>query len=242
MYTTLGADILAGFDGTVVDAGPSYVVIENKNGWQIEYGLCSEILVSEGDMVTKNAVIAKAGDAMYLRVSKDGVTYNPLFFVETKDTGGGSLGGGGYTPIYGDPGPPMGGGTLEAFLYEAHRYLGYPYVWGGASPSTSFDCSGFVSYVINNSGYASIGWMGATDLYFLACNPIRPEEAMPGDLIFFEKTYTGAWKPISHVGIYLGDGMMVHSSSGRAENVISSIDTPFYREHFFAFGRIKTGG
>jgi murein DD-endopeptidase MepM/ murein hydrolase activator NlpD len=239
MYTTSGADVLAGFDGTVRDAGSSYVIIENKEGWRVEYGLCSEILASEGDAVTKNAVIAKAGDTMYLRVSKDGVTYNPLFFVETKDTGGGGLGGGGYTPVYGDPGPPMGGGTLEAFLYEAHRYLGYPYVWGGASPSTSFDCSGFVSYVINNSGYASIGWMGATDLYFLACNPIRPEEAMPGDLIFFEKTYEGAWKPISHVGIYLGDGMMVHSGK---PNKIASINTPFFREHFFAFGRIKTGG
>jgi cell wall-associated NlpC family hydrolase len=91
-------------------------------------------------------------------------------------------------------------------ITEAEKYLGYPYVWGGSSPSTSFDCSGFVSWVINHSGW-NVGRLGAQGLYNI-CTPVSPANAKPGDLIFFQHTYdtTGA----SHVGIYVGNNMMIH--------------------------------
>ncbi len=118
-------------------------------------------------------------------------------------------------------------------LHEAERYLGYPYVWGGSSPSTSFDCSGFVSYVINNCGNGwNVGRQTANGLKN-CCSIIRSEEAKPGDLVFFQGTYNtfGA----SHVGIYVGDGMMIHCG-----NPISyaSIETSYWQEHFYCFGRL----
>jgi cell wall-associated NlpC family hydrolase len=118
-------------------------------------------------------------------------------------------------------------------IQEAEKYLGYPYVWGGASPSTSFDCSGFVCWVINNCGNGwNVGRLTADGLRS-ACSYVSPSEAQPGDLIFFEKTYntTGA----SHVGIYVGNGMMIHCGSPIK---YTSIETSYWQEHFLAFGRI----
>jgi cell wall-associated NlpC family hydrolase/3D (Asp-Asp-Asp) domain-containing protein len=118
-------------------------------------------------------------------------------------------------------------------IQEAEKYLGYPYVWGGASPSTSFDCSGFVCWVINNCGNGwNVGRLTADGLRSV-CSYVSPSEAKPGDLIFFEKTYntTGA----SHVGIYVGNGMMIHCGSPIK---YTSIETSYWQEHFLAFGRI----
>ena len=118
-------------------------------------------------------------------------------------------------------------------IHEAEKYLGYPYVWGGSSPSTSFDCSGFVSYVINNCGNGwNVGRQTANGLKN-CCSIIRPEEAKPGDLVFFQGTYNTSGA--SHVGIYVGDGMMIHCG-----NPISyaSIETSYWEEHFYCFGRL----
>lgn len=118
-------------------------------------------------------------------------------------------------------------------IHEAEKYLGYPYVWGGSSPSTSFDCSGFVSYVINNCGNGwNVGRQTANGLKS-CCSIIRPEEAKPGDLVFFQGTYNTSGA--SHVGIYVGDGMMIHCG-----NPISyaSIETSYWEEHFYCFGRL----
>jgi cell wall-associated NlpC family hydrolase len=118
-------------------------------------------------------------------------------------------------------------------IQEAEKYLGYPYVWGGASPSTSFDCSGFVCWVINNCGNGwNVGRLTADGLRSV-CSYVSPSEAKPGDLIFFEKTYntTGA----SHVGIYVGNGMMIHCGNPIK---YTSIETSYWQEHFLAFGRI----
>ncbi|MEG0513823.1 MAG: C40 family peptidase, partial [Clostridia bacterium] len=101
--------------------------------------------------------------------------------------------------------------TFRRILEEAEKYIGYPYVWGGDSPETSFDCSGFVSYVFTNSGVRNVGRLGATSLYG-ACRKISPDEAKPGDLIFFEKTIPGE-DGITHVGIYVGNGFMLHCGS-----------------------------
>ena len=119
-------------------------------------------------------------------------------------------------------------------IREGEKYLGYPYVWGGASPATSFDCSGFVSYVINNCGN---GWnMGRQTANGLLahCTPVSREEAKPGDLIFFQGTYDTAGA--SHVGIYVGDGMMLHCGNPIQ---YTSINTTYWQDHFYTFGRIN---
>ena len=118
-------------------------------------------------------------------------------------------------------------------IREAEKYLGYPYVWGGSSPSTSFDCSGFVSWVINHCGNGwNVGRLTASGL-MNHCSIIRPSEAKPGDLIFFQGTYNTSGA--SHVGIYVGNGMMIHCG-----NPISyaSINTSYWQQHFYCYGRI----
>ena len=144
--------------------------------------------------------------------------------------------GGGSTGEYTDydiPGKALTDTAFANMIQEAEKYLGYPYVWGGSSPSTSFDCSGFVSWVINNCGNGwSVGRQTANGLKNL-CDIIPPSEAKPGDLIFFQGTYatTGA----SHVGIYVGKGMMIHCG-----NPISyaSVESSYWQEHFYCYGRI----
>lgn len=122
---------------------------------------------------------------------------------------------------------------FAAMLEEARKYFLYPYVWGGSSPETSFDCSGFVSWVVNNCGVGwSVGRLGANGLRGI-CTAVTAESARPGDLIFFQGTYatTGA----SHVGIYLGDGMMLHCGDPIQ---YASINTSYWQEHFLSFGRL----
>ena len=123
--------------------------------------------------------------------------------------------------------------TFRCILEEAEKYIGYPYVWGGDSPETSFDCSGFVSYVFTNSGVRNVGRLGATSLYG-ACRKITPEEAKPGDLVFFEKTISGV-DGITHCGIYVGDGFMLHCGSpiGYAD-----LRDSYWQQHFFGYGRL----
>lgn len=121
--------------------------------------------------------------------------------------------------------------TFATILTEAEKYLGYPYVWGGSSPATSFDCSGFVSWVLTNTGVCNTGRLGAQGLYNV-CTPISAANARPGDLAFFVGTYDTPG--VSHVGIYVGDNMMIHA--GDPINY-SSIDTSYWQSHFYAFGR-----
>ena len=121
--------------------------------------------------------------------------------------------------------------TFAAMIAEAEKYLGYPYVWGGSSPSTSFDCSGFVSWVINHSGW-NVGRLGAQGLYNI-CTPVSSSQAKPGDLIFFKGTYDTPG--VSHVGIYVGGGMMIHCGSPIS---YTSINTNYWQAHYFSFGRL----
>ena len=135
---------------------------------------------------------------------------------------------------YDVPGEALTDEKFANMIKEAEKYLGYPYVWGGSSPETSFDCSGFVSWVINHSNNGwNVGRLGANGLKNI-CDIIRPNEAKPGDLIFFQGTYdtTGA----SHVGIYVGNGMMIHCG-----NPISYVNTnsSYWQEHFYCYGRLK---
>ena len=139
--------------------------------------------------------------------------------------------GGGWK--YDIPSEALSDERFAKMITEAEKYLGYPYVWGGASPETSFDCSGFVCWVINHCGNGwSVGRMTAEGLRG-ACAYVSPQNAKPGDLIFFEKTYetVGA----SHVGIYVGDGMMIHCGDPIQ---YTSINSAYWQEHFLGFGRL----
>ena len=122
---------------------------------------------------------------------------------------------------------------FAAVLKEAEKYLGYPYVWGGSNPSTSFDCSGYVCWVLNQSGFYSVGRTTAQGLYN-QCAKISADEAKPGDLVFFTGTYQAS-HPVTHVGIYVGNGMMINAGNPiKYANVYSS----YWKPHFYAFGRL----
>lgn len=149
-----------------------------------------------------------------------------LFDLDSIPTGGAGFG-------YDIPVDALSDPQFANMIREAEKYLGYPYVWGGASPSTSFDCSGFVCWVINNCGN---GWnVGRTTADGLRsyCSSVPPSEAKPGDLIFFQGTYDTAGA--SHVGIYVGNNMMIHCGNPIQ---YTSIASPYWQQHFMAFGRI----
>ena len=131
------------------------------------------------------------------------------------------------------PGEALTNEKFAKMIYEAEKYLGYPYVWGGSSPTTSFDCSGFVCWVINHCGNGwNVGRKTAEGLRKTLA-PVVPNEAKPGDLIFFQGTYDtiGA----SHVGIYVGNGMMIHCGSPIQ---YASINSDYFRRHFLSYGRL----
>lgn len=136
-------------------------------------------------------------------------------------------------PKYEIPGEALSDPSFKALITEAEKYLGYPYVWGGSSPSTSFDCSGFVCWVYTASGVHNLPRTTATGIYN-QCTVISKSEAKPGDLVFFTKTYD-CDGPVSHIGIYVGNGMMIHAGSPIK---YASIETSYWQEHFYAFGRL----
>ena len=127
------------------------------------------------------------------------------------------------------PGEYLDDETFAAMLSEAEKYLGYPYVWGGSSPATSFDCSGFVSWVVNHSGW-NVGRLGAQGLYNICTRTSSPR---PGDLVFFKGTYDTPG--VSHCGIYVGDGMMLHCGDPIS---YANLNSSYWQAHFYAYGRL----
>lgn len=121
--------------------------------------------------------------------------------------------------------------VFAAMIEEAEKYLGYPYVWGGSNPNTSFDCSGFVSWVINHSGW-NVGRLGAQGLYNI-CTPVSSANVKPGDLVFFEGTYDT--DGVSHVGIYVGNNVMIHCGDPIS---YAYLNTNYWQTHFYAYGRL----
>ena len=249
-----GTEILAGHDGTVTLAGNAggyglCVAIEGEayegHSLTTKYGHCSQILVSAGQEVNAGDVIAKVGSTgnstgphLHLEVLVDGQYRNPLYFADTGDTSERHLpeapvGGGGNYFNYDVPPEALADEKFAAMLAEAEKYLGYPYVWGGASPSTSFDCSGYVSWVVNHCG---VGWNFGrltADGLLGVCTPVSSADARPGDLIFFQGTYNTSGA--SHVGIYVGNGMMIHCGDPIS---YANINTSYWQQHFYTFGRL----
>ena len=121
--------------------------------------------------------------------------------------------------------------VFAAIIKEAEKYLGYPYVWGGSSPSTSFDCSGFVSWVINHSGW-DVGRLGAQGLFNI-CTPVPSANVKPGDLVFFTGTYDTPG--VSHVGIYVGNNMMIHCGDPIS---YANLNSSYWQSHFYRYGRL----
>ena len=232
-----GTEVYAAQDGTVTtaeynDSYGNYVVITDSQGYVTKYAHMESLNVSAGQAVRHGVVIGKTGNTgastgshLHIECMYNGEYYNPLFYFEN---GNGS--------IYGTTDPlGYGSGDVAALISEAENYLGYPYVWGGSDPSTSFDCSGFVCYVLTHSGYYDMPRTTAQGIYN-QCQHISASEARAGDIIFFTGTYNSG-NPVTHVGIYAGDGMMIHCGDPIK---YSSINTPYWQNHFYAFGRLSS--
>ena len=201
---------------------------------QYEYKILNVTLLNRGvDYVARNSGLTDDQLQRYevtldCRGNRDDLFAGIAF--ATPDGAGSS----GEYQDYDIPGEALTDEKFRKMITEAEKYLGYPYVWGGSSPSTSFDCSGFVSWVINHCGNGwNVGRQTANGLMG-KCDIVPKSEAKPGDLIFFQKTYNTSGA--SHVGIYVGNGMMIHCG-----NPISyaSIETNYWRQHYYCMGRIR---
>ena len=139
--------------------------------------------------------------------------------------------------VYSGPKPEAySDATFAQLMQEAEKYIGFPYVWGGSSPSTSFDCSGFVCWAYTHSGVYNLPRTTAQGIYN-QCAPISRSEARPGDLVFFTRTYVSS-EPVTHIGIYVGDGLMLHCGDPIK---YASIDTDYWTSKFYGFGRLPLG-
>ena len=201
---------------------------------QYEYKILNVTLLNRGvDYVARNSGLTDDQLQRYevtleCRGNRDDLFAGIAF--ATPDGAGSS----GEYQDYDIPGEALTDEKFRKMITEAEKYLGYPYVWGGSSPSTSFDCSGFVSWVINHCGNGwNVGRQTANSLMG-KCDIVPKSEAKPGDLIFFQKTYNTSGA--SHVGIYVGNGMMIHCGSPIS---YASIETSYWRQHYYCMGRIR---
>ncbi|MCB7090654.1 peptidoglycan DD-metalloendopeptidase family protein [Enterocloster bolteae] len=239
-----GTTVYAAHDGTVTAAAydshyGNYVAIE-IDGYTTKYAHMDSLSVSAGQTVEKGAVIGTTGNTgsstgshLHIECLYNGEYYNPLFYF---DVGEGTLYGETPGGLPGNAIPPdaYDDASVQALMEEAAKYLGFPYVWGGSSPSTSFDCSGFVCWVFTNSGVHNLPRTTAQGIYD-QCTPVSASDAKAGDIIFFTGTYNSAGA-VSHVGIYCGNGTMIHCGDPIS---YASINSPYWQSHFYAFGRLN---
>ncbi|MDO4647001.1 MAG: peptidoglycan DD-metalloendopeptidase family protein [Eubacteriales bacterium] len=225
-----GTSIAAGLTGSVItstynDGYGNYVEIKDTKGYTIRYAHLSSRSVSVGQQVEKGEEIGKVGSTgnstgphLHLELFHNGERLNPVFYFETGDS----------IPGLGDV--EYSSEAARRLVEYALQFQGTPYVWGGYSPS-GFDCSGFVSYCLTNSGVLNTGHLTCDGLLDRMTR-IPESEMQPGDIIFFQGTYNtpGA----SHVGIYIGNGQMVHSGS---PNKISDIYSSYYQQHWLCVAR-----
>ena len=242
-----GTTVYAAMDGTVTTAAyddyyGNYVVIEDSKGYCTKYAHMDTLSVSTGQDITHGTVIGTTGNTgsstgshLHIECLYNGEYYNPLFYFEA-----------GEQTIYGETTGGTGGGTsnvippesyddvtVQTLMREANRYLGMPYTFGGTAPA-SFDCSGFVCWVFSNSGVHNLPRTTAQGIYD-QCTPVSAADAKAGDIIFFTGTYN-AGRPVTHVGIYCGNGTMVHCGDPIQ---YTSINTSYWQSHFYGFGRLS---
>ncbi|HDF2648218.1 CD1108 family mobile element protein [Clostridioides difficile] len=239
-----GTTVYAAHDGTVTAAAydshyGNYVAIE-IDGYTTKYAHMDSLSVSAGQTVEKGVVIGTTGNTgsstgshLHIECLYNGEYYNPLFYF---DVGEGTLYGETPGGLPGNAIPPdaYDDASVQALMEEAAKYLGFPYVWGGSSPSTSFDCSGFVCWVFTNSGVHNLPRTTAQGIYD-QCTPVSASDAKAGDIIFFTGTYNSAGA-VSHVGIYCGNGTMIHCGDPIS---YASINSPYWQSHFYSFGRLN---
>ena len=241
-----GTTVYAAHDGTVTTAAydsyyGNYVVIE-KDGYTTKYAHMDTLRVSAGQSIAKGTVIGTTGNTgsstgshLHIECLYNGEYYNPLFYFDVGEgTLYGETPGGGGVPGNVIPPDSYDDATVQALMEEAAKYLGYPYVWGGSSPSTSFDCSGFVCWVFTNSGVHNLPRTTAQGIYG-QCTPVSAGEAKAGDIIFFTGTYNSVGA-VSHVGIYCGNGVMIHCGDPIS---YASINSSYWQSHFYSFGRLN---
>lgn len=242
-----GTVVYAAHDGTVMQAAydsyyGNYVVITDSKGYTTKYAHMDNLNVSAGQSVKKGDTVGKSGNTgsstgshLHIECLYNGEYYNPLFYFEA-----------GTQTIYGETPGGTGGGTgnaippdsyddatVQALMTEANKYLGMPYTFGGTPPS-SFDCSAFVCWVFSNSGVHDLPRTTAQGIYD-QCTPVSAADAKAGDIIFFTGTYN-AGRPVTHVGIYCGNGTMVHCGDPIQ---YTSINTSYWQSHFYGFGRLN---
>lgn len=243
-----GTIVYATHDGTVTtatydDGYGNYIVIEDEKGFVTKYAHLDSIDVTVGQVVTKGTPIGKTGNTgsstgshLHLEVLHNGTYYNPIFyFCVGKNTLYGEGTNNGSVVIPGDVVPPSSydDETVQTLINEAEKYLGMPYTFGG-TPPRSFDCSAFVCWVFTNSGVHNLPRTTAQGIYD-QCTPVAVSEAKAGDIIFFTGTYN-AGRPVTHVGIYCGDGIMIHCGDPIQ---YTSINSSYWQSHFYAFGRLS---
>ena len=215
-----GTPVLSVMDGQVARITGGVITLKNEKGYTVAIGGCTNIAVAVGAEVTKGQVIAQIGSTgkMTLSFSYRNTSFNPYFYLDV----GSIL----------DSIDAEATGKAAQLIAKAEQYLGTPYVWGGYSPS-GFDCSGFVSYAVNNCGAGFHFGRQTAENWRRQCTIIPASQARPGDLIFFQGTYNTSGA--SHVGIYLGGGKMIHAGNPVK---ISSINTAYWQQHFYCYGRI----
>jgi len=231
-----GTPINATMSGTVTTSndpdGLGNVIVINSGNRKTLYGHCSRFIVSTGQTVKEGQEIAKVGntgkstgDHLHLEFVKDGKPLNPFFYIGKEQFMVGTNGG--------LAGAALGDAQFAAIITEGEKYLGTPYVFGGKTPQTGFDCSGFVSWVLTHSGVKQIS-ASAQGLYDNS-TPITETDMKPGDLIFFQGTYDTP-DTVTHVAFYVGNGMMLQCGDPIQ---YSSFKTTYWQDHFYAYGRIN---
>ena len=240
-----GTEIHAATDGIVTTAGwdsgyGNYIVITRADGLVTKYAHCETLLVTQGQTVSAGDVIARVGSSgqstgahLHFEVMKNGIYLNPLYFSITNNHDSNVIPGspGGIViPEY--PGEPMDNARFAAMMDVAQRQLGKPYVFGASGPD-SFDCSGFVSFVLSHSIYPGFGRTTAQGLFNIT-TPVSKENMKPGDLIFFQGTYSTP-NAVTHVGIYIGNGMMIEAGNPVK---YTSITSAYWQKHYYAAGRL----
>lgn len=246
-----GTRLKAIFDGIVVEVAfdrngfGNYVIIEHESGAQVLYAHCSSVDVNVGDEVTRDDVIARMGSTgnstgnhLHLELKEpSGERLNPYFYLHSEIDEyplSASTYYNGYTGNYGNPGIAYDTETVRQLFNEAEKHIGKPYVYGANGPN-AFDCSSFVAWSFRVSGVKPDLYRTTAQGIFNKTTPISRNEAKAGDIVFFTGTYNTS-NPVSHVGIYAGNGFMLHAGDPIQ---YTSIDTNYWSNHFYAFGRLN---